>query len=96
MNLSPIDFSLDYLSSFSPNREVVFRPNLLNSSNKQLRDPQVEILYRFFREMAGTCNADLAHNADQLCAVTQRDNSKISWIRPSKQQYDASKFKLTY
>ena len=46
--------------------------------------------------MAETSNANLARNAGLLCAVTQQDNSKISWIGPMKQRHDASKFKLTY
>ena len=96
VNLNLIDCNLDYLSSFSSDKEVSFRPDLLNSSNKELRDPQVEILYRFFRQIAETSNANLARNADYLCTVTQGDNYKISRIGPSKQRYDASKFKLTY
>ena len=96
VNLSPIDCSLDYSNSFSPDKAVSFRPDLLNSPNKELRNPQVQILYRFFRQIAETSNANLARNVDHLCAVTQQDNSKISWIGPMKQRYDASKLKLTY
>ena len=32
VNLNPIDCSLDYLNSFSPDKEVSFRPDLLNSA----------------------------------------------------------------
>ena len=46
--------------------------------------------------MDETSNEYLARNADHLCAVIQGDNSKIAWSGPSKQQYDVSKFKLTY
>ena len=92
MNLNPIDCSLDYLSSFSPEKEASFRPDLLNSPNKELRKPQAKILYWFFRQMAKTSNANLARNVDHLCVVTQQDNNKISWIGPMKQRYDASKF----
>ena len=59
-------------------KEVAFQPDLLDSSNKELRDLQVEILYRFFRQMADTSNGNLALNAYHLGAVIQQDNSKIS------------------
>ena len=49
VNLNPIDCSLDYLSSFSYDKEVSFRPDLSNFPSKELRNPQVEILHGFFR-----------------------------------------------
>ena len=48
VNFNPTDYSLDYLNSFSPDKEVRFRPDLLNSADAELRRPQVELLYRFF------------------------------------------------
>ena len=45
-NLNLLDGSLDYLNSFSPDTEVSFRPDLLNSAEAELRSPQVEILYQ--------------------------------------------------
>ena len=96
VNLNHIDCSLAYLSSFSLNKEVSFRPDLLNSSDEELKNPQAEILYRFFRRIAETSNDNLVRDVDHLLAVTPRDNSKISWIRSVKQRYGSSKFKLTY
>ena len=64
VNLNPIDWSLDYLSSFWLDKEVRFWLDLLNSSNKKLRNPQAEILYRFFSQMTETSNSNLARNAD--------------------------------
>ena len=52
VNLSPIDCSLYYLNLFSPDKEVSFRPDLLNSANAELRSPKVELHYRFFRHVA--------------------------------------------
>ena len=49
VNINPIDRSLDYLSSFLPDKQLSFRPDLLNSSNKELRDPQAEILVPIFQ-----------------------------------------------
>ena len=47
VNLNLIDCRLDYLNSFSPDKEVGFRPDLLNSADAELRNPQVELLYQF-------------------------------------------------
>ena len=47
VNLNLIDCSLNYLNSFSPDKEVSFQPDLLNSAEAELRNPQVELLYQF-------------------------------------------------
>ena len=95
VNLNPIDSSLELLSNFSPDK-VDFKPHLLNSSMPGKRDPQVELLYNFFRQMTETSNANLIRNADYLLASGKQDNSKIVWIGPSKQRYGSTKFKLTF
>ena len=59
VNLNPIDCSLEFLNSFSPDKEVNFQPHLINSYDVQQRGPQVELLYSFFRQMAETSNANL-------------------------------------
>ena len=86
---------MDYLNSFSPNKEASFRPDLLNSADAELRRPQVELLYRFFRRFF-TSNANLIRNADYLLATNNKDNSNIVWVGPTKQRFDTTKFKLTY
>ena len=91
VNLNPIDYSLDYLNSFSPDKEVSFRPDLLNSADVELRSRQVKLLYQFFRNMAETSNANLIRSADQ-----DMDNSNIVWVWPTKQYFDTTKFNLTY
>ena len=45
VNLNPLDCNLDYLNSFSSDKEVTFRPDLLNYADAELRKPQVELLY---------------------------------------------------
>ena len=50
-SLVPIDFTIDFIQSFSTQNEK-FRPDLLNSTNSKLRDPQVEKLYSVFRHIA--------------------------------------------
>ena len=94
VNLNLIDCSLDYLNSFSPDKEVSFRPDLLNYAEAELRSPQVEILYQFFRQMAETSNASIIRN--YLLAPNNKVNSGIVWVGPTKQRFDTSKFKLTY
>ena len=96
VNLNPIDHSLDYLNSFSTNKGASFRPDLLNSADEELRSPQVELLYRFFRQMAETSNANLVRNEDHLLAMSNTDNSNIVWVGPTKQRFDTTKFKLRY
>ena len=94
---NPIDCSLDFLNSFSPDSNVTFQPHLLNSNNPEKRDPQAELLYRFFRQLAETSNAKLIRNVDCLTSNKDgRDNSVNAWVGPNKQRYNATKFKLTY
>ena len=97
-SLNPIDCSLDFLNSFSPDSNVTFQPHLLNLNDPEKRDLQAELLYKFFRQLAETNNAKLIRNADCLLASNKdgRDNSAIAWVGPNKQRYDATKFKLTY
>ena len=47
VNLNPIDCSLDYLNSFFPDKEVNFRPDLLDSANVELRSPHVKYFIDF-------------------------------------------------
>ena len=73
-----------------------FRPDLLNSADAELRGPQVELLYQFFRQMAERSNASIIRNVDYLLAMNSKDNSGIVWVGPTKQRFDTTKFKLTY
>lgn len=61
----------------------------------ELRNPQVELLYNFFRQMAETSHANLIRNADYLLAPGKQDNIKFFLVGPTKQRYDSTKFKLT-
>ena len=91
VDVNPIDYSLDYLNSFSPDKEVSFRLDLLNSANMELRSPHVKLLYQFFRNMAETSNANLIRSVDK-----DKDNRNIVWVGPTKQYFDTTKFNLTY
>ena len=46
--------------------------------------------------MAEASNADLIQNAGYLLGSHEQDNSKISWVGPTKEICDTTKFKLTY
>lgn len=98
VSLNPINFSLDSLNNFSPKSEVTFQPQLLNSNDLKKRGPQIELLYKFFRQLAETSNTIFFRNANHLLAASKkkRDNVSITWVGPSKQRYNESKFKLTY
>lgn len=86
------------MRSSSPDK-VEFQPDHLNPSVAELRNPKVELLYNFFRQMAETNNANLIRNVDYLLASPKEDydydNSKIAWVCPSKQRFESTKFKLT-
>ena len=66
-----------------PDTEVSFQPDLLNSADAELKSPQVEFLYRFFRQMAETSNANIIRNADYLLATNNKDNSDIVMAGPT-------------
>ena len=97
-NLNPIDCSLEFLNSIFPDKEVDFQSHLLNSSNKEKRGSQTELLYSFFRQLADKSNTNLIHNADYLTASSneKRNNKDFILVGPNKQRNDTAKFKLTY
>ena len=59
VNLSPVDCSISFTESFSESKEEKFNPLLLNSTDQDLRKPQVETLYGVFRQMAEYSNNNL-------------------------------------
>ena len=66
VNLSPVDCPLTFIESFSAKKGVSFKPQLLNSSDPDQRNPQAEILYGLFRQIAEHSNTNLVRNADFL------------------------------
>ena len=91
-SLSPIDFTVEFIEIFSSQNEK-FQPNLLNSTDNKLRDPQVEILYGLFKHMAQISNQNLERNIAHLNLKQNQNTSEMEW---SSSQFDSSKFKLTY
>ena len=91
-SLTPIDFTIEFIESFSSQNEK-FQPNLLNSTDNKLRDPQVEMLYGLFKHMAQISNQNLERNIAHLNLKHNRNRSEMEW---SSSRFDSSKFKLTY
>ena len=95
VNLSPIDCSISFIEGFSKNKEKFNLP-LFNSTDQDLRRPQVEMLYGVFRQMAEYSNNSLKRNADFLLAKSNKKADNIPWVGASKQRFDSSLYKLTY
>ena len=91
-SLVPIDFSIDFIESFSSQNEK-FRPDLLNSTDNKVREPQVEMLYGVFKHMAQVSNQNLERNIAYLNLKQNRNSNEMEW---SNNKFDSSKFKLTY
>ena len=67
------------------------------STEEDIRKPQVEMLYRVFRQMAKySGNNNLKKNADFLLDKSNKKADNIPWVGASKQRFDSSLYKLTY
>ena len=91
-SLVPIDFTIDFIESFSIQNEK-FHPDLLNSTDNKVREPQVEMLYGVFKHMAQVSNQNLERNIAYLNLKQNRNSNEMEW---SNNKFDSSKFKLTY
>ena len=90
VSLSPVDITVDFIESFSPEK-VSFKPDLLDSSDEKKRKPQTEMLYGLFKHIATMSNQNLERNIVHL-NITQ-GRHEMEW---SNSKFDSSKFKLTY
>ena len=95
VNLTPIDFDLNFIESFSTSKQK-FQPHLLNSKDVSKRNPQVEILQNFFRHLTHYSNQNLTRNVDCLLLKEKKNVEEMEWSVGSIKKYDVSKFKLTY
>ena len=64
VNWSPVDNSLVFIESFSRRKGTHFDPKLLNSTDPDQRNPQVEMLYGLFERIAEYSDTNLVRNAD--------------------------------
>ena len=84
-SLVPIDFSIDFIESFSAQNEK-FRPDLLNSTDNKVRELQVEMLYGVFKHMAQVSNQNLERNIAYLnlkIKIQMKWNGTINLIHQS-------------
>ena len=91
VSLVPTDVTIEFINSFSSEKNYKFRPDLLNS--KELREPHVKVLRELFRHIANFSNQNLERNVLHLNMKADRDSTKMEW---STTRFDSSKFKLTY
>ena len=77
-SLVPIDFNIDFIESFSSQNEK-FRPDLLNSRDNKIRDPQVEMLLGLFKHMAQISNQNLERNIAYLNLKQNRKSDEMEW-----------------
>ena len=77
VSLNPIDCSLECLNFFANDKSFNFRPDLLNSNNPDLRNPQAELLYNFFNHMVKTSNDNLVCNTNHLLAKSNINTSNM-------------------
>ena len=95
-SLTPIDFKIDFIESFSSKKET-FRPNLLSSTDSNERNSNVEMLYGLLNHMAHFSNQNLERNVTYLNIKDKRDANSMEWsVGSSKTRFDSTKFKLTY
>ena len=96
MNLSPVDCSLAFIESFSSKKGTHFNPKLLNSTDSDQRNPQVEMFHGLFRQISEHSNTNLIRNTDYLLAKNKERGENMSWVDANKQRFDSTMFKLTY
>ena len=96
INLSPVDCSISFIESFPNKKGEKFNPLLLNSTDQDLRKPQVEMMYGVFRKMAEYSSNNLKRNNDFFLAELNKKVDNIPWVGTSKQRFDSSLYKLTY
>ena len=84
------------LLSFSSKKGTHLDPKLSNSTDPEQRNPQFELLYGFFKQIAQYSNNNLLRNADFLLTKNKRRAENIPWVGANKQRFELTMFKLTY
>ena len=91
VSLVPTDVTLEFINSFSSEKQYQFRPDLLNSRDEKVREPHVKVLRDLFRHIAQFSNQNLERNVIHLNA--KGGSSEMEW---TTSRFNSSKFKLTY
>ena len=94
VSLTPIDVTIDFIKSFSDDRNFNFRPDLLNSPSPDQREPHVKVLRLLFKQIASFSNHNLQRNVLYLNMKSDRDPIEMECSGIS--QFNSKKFKLTY
>ena len=93
VSLLPIDVTLEFIASFSSEKQYKFQPDLLNSKDEKEREPHVKVLRDLFRNIAQFSNQNLERNIMYLNSKANRTSSEMEW---TTSRFNNSKFKLTY
>ena len=96
VNLSPVDCSLSFIESFATKKGENFRPQLLNSTDSEKHNPQVEMLCGLFKQIAQYSNNKIIRNADFLLSKHKRRAENMPWVGANEKRFDSTMFKLTY
>ena len=88
----PTDVTLEFINSFSSEKQYNFNPDLLNSRDEKVREPHVKVLRDLLRHIATFSNQNLERNVIHLNANANRE-SEMEW---TTNRFDSKKFKLTY
>ena len=91
VSLVPTDVTLEFINSFSNEKQYSFRPDLLNSRDEKLREPHVRVLRDLFKHIALYSNQNLERNVIHL--NSKEGSSDMEW---TTSRFNSSKFKLTY
>ena len=94
VSLTPIDVTLDFINSFSNDKNFKFRPDLLNSPSADQREPHVKVLRLLFKQIAAFSNQNLQRNVLYLNMKSDRNSSEMEC--DGSTQFNSKKFKLTY
>ena len=62
VSLVPTDVTLEFINSFSSEKQYNFRPDLLNSRDDKVREPHVKVLRELFKHIAIYSNQNLERN----------------------------------
>ena len=93
VSLVPMDVTIDFINTFSSEKQFSFQPNLLNSTDQKVREPHVKVIRQLFKHIAQYRNQNLERNITYLNMKENRNSNEMEW---STGRFDSSKFKLTY
>ena len=93
----PVDCSLSFTESFATKKGENYRPHLLNSTDPEKFNPQVQMLYGLFKQIAQYGNNTSIRSADFLLSKQKKKRPEIiPWVGENKKRFDSTMFKLTY